>query len=67
MNLDLFLVQKVVQSLFQNDANATLTPLQTSPKKIIREKNFKESKEGEGEGEGKEKERKRKIIKTNVN
>ena len=36
MNLDLFLVQKVVQSLFQNDANATLTPLQTSHKKIIR-------------------------------
>ena len=65
MNLDLFLVQKVVQSLFQNDANATLTPLQTSPKKIIREKNFKESKEGEGEGERKEKENnkdKRKLI-----
>jgi hypothetical protein len=67
MNLDLFLVQKVVQSLFQNDANATLTPLQTSPKKIIREKNFKESKEGEGEGEGKGKEKennkdKRKLI-----
>jgi len=33
MNLDLFLVQKVVQSLFTNDANTTLMPLQTSPKK----------------------------------
>ena len=55
MNLDLFLVQKVVQSLFQNDANATLMPLneqqpkQTSPKKIKRENN--ENKEEEGRKE----------------
>jgi len=54
MNLDLFLVQKVIQSLFRNDANATLTPLQqsqqpkqTSPKKLKGVNNHKENKEGE--------------------
>ena len=29
MNLDLFLVQKVIQSLFKNNVNATLSSLET--------------------------------------
>jgi hypothetical protein len=53
MNLDLFLVQKVVQSLFTNDANTTLMPLQTSPKN--------ENKEREGNGKENDKD-KRKLI-----
>ena len=57
MNLDLFLVQKVVQSLFTNDANTTLMPLQTSPKKITGMNN--ENKEREGKGNDKDK---RKLI-----
>lgn len=51
MNLDLFLVQKVVQSLFTNDANTTLMPLQTSPKN--------ENKEGEEKENNKDR---RKLI-----
>lgn len=31
MNLDLFLVQKVIQSLFKNDVNVTLTPFEEEP------------------------------------
>ena len=59
MNLDLFLVQKVVQSLFTNDANTTLMQKQTSPKKITGVNN--ENKEGEGEGKENNKDR-RKLI-----
>jgi hypothetical protein len=61
MNLDLFLVQKVVQSLFKNDADATLMPLQPSPKKIRgvnHDKNYNnENKEGKDD-----KNDKRKLI-----
>ena len=59
MNLDLFLVQKVVQSLFTNDANTTLIPKQTSPKKITGVNS--ENKEGEGKGKENNKDR-RKLI-----
>ncbi len=51
MNLDLFLVQKVVQSLFTNDANTTLMTKQTSPKN--------ENKEGEEKENNKDR---RKLI-----
>jgi hypothetical protein len=41
MNLDLFLVQKVIQSLFKNNVNATLssleTPLEEEKQKQLRE------------------------------
>ena len=40
MNLDLFLVQKVIHSLFKNDVNATLTPsldASLKPKTIMKE------------------------------
>ncbi len=65
MNLDLFLMQKVVQSLFQNDANASLMPLQTSPKKIKKESYdaYNQHKENGNEGEKKENNKdKRKLI-----
>ena len=55
MNLDLFLVQKVVQSLFKNDVNATLTPLNEQP--------ASPKKKGENENENKEeKKNARKLL-----
>ena len=36
MNLDLFLVQKVVQSLLKNDVNATLKPLGEEPERRVK-------------------------------
>ena len=38
MNLDLFLVQKVIHSLFKNDVNAPLTPLELEEKPMQRVK-----------------------------
>ena len=63
MNLDLFLVQKVVQSLFTNDANTTLMSKQTSPKKITGVNNDKNNNNENKKGEEKENNKdRRKLI-----
>lgn len=70
MNLDLFLVQKVIQSLFKNNVNATLssleTPLEEEKQKQLREipvEKIETENTSECEKQKKqEKQEKRKII-----
>jgi hypothetical protein len=69
MNLDLFLVQKVIQSLFKNDVNATLTPLETpltsslKPKTKMKNNGKDEMEEVENEiKKKKEKQNSRKLL-----
>jgi hypothetical protein len=69
MNLDLFLVQKVIQSLFKNDVNATLTPLETpltsslKPKTKMKNNGKDEMEEVENEIKKKqEKQNSRKLL-----
>ena len=65
MNLDLFLVQKVIQSLFKNDVNAPLTTpleLEENPMQRVKMENIEPPKPKTSERDKQEKQNSRKLL-----